>query len=196
MQLDMEPSKSLNLPCGRDLVQGWAAASLELSLFRQLILSGLGPKRAWGEGPQSQTSRRALAVRSLGGEALSITHTISLPPGGGRDLWLMDLGRVGSTSAPGQPVALDFLLYQEVEVQSHTHLSPLPCHHRTKLSLVLHMHSPVLLYTQSQPHANPGLHGITNMPRCSPDGRGWELLGSYRDRDRVAEAGCLEPKEA
>ena len=31
------------------------------SLFRQLILSGLGPGRASGEGPQSQTSSRALA---------------------------------------------------------------------------------------------------------------------------------------
>ena len=75
----MEPSKSLNLPCGRDLVQGWTAASLELSLFRQLILSGLGPERAWGGGPQSQISRRTLAVWGPGGKALSIIHTISLP---------------------------------------------------------------------------------------------------------------------
>lgn len=32
----------LDLPCGRDFVQGWAAASLELRVFKQLVLSGLG----------------------------------------------------------------------------------------------------------------------------------------------------------
>ena len=193
----MEPSKSLNLPCGRDLVQGWTAASVELSLFRQLILSGLGPERAWGGGPQSQISRRTLAVWGPGGKALSIIHTISLPLVRGKGPVADGFGASRerfcprSACSPGLP-----LVPRGRSAVTHTHLSPLPCHHHTKLSLVLHMHSPVLLYTQSQPHTNPGLHGIKNVPRCSSDGRGWELLGSYRDRDRVAEAGCLAPTEA
>ena len=115
MQLDMEPSKSLNGPCARDLVQGWAAASLELR-----VCSGSSFSLVWGLGghrgrvPNPRPAAGPWLARGPGGEALSIIRTVSLPLVRGKGPVAEGFGRVRNVSAPGQPVALDFLLYKEV----------------------------------------------------------------------------------
>lgn len=134
--------------CGRRLVQGWASASLELKVCSGSLLSAV-----WGSerGAESTvlSSRRALERRPR-----CIHPHCQLTAGGGRDLWLRDLGQAGSISAPGQTVALDFPTDQETEVHIHTR-HPFTVTHSTKLSIILHTHAPVLPYIHTGPQSDP-----------------------------------------
>lgn len=158
----------LNSLCGGYLVQGGASASLELRICsgRQLVSCLWPGMRVGGQGLLSQTSRRALTGQGLWrGGHLPLVHAVSLPLLRGRDLWLKDLGQVRSMSVPGQTVALDFPMYQEVEMQIHTPSHPFTVAHSTKLSIVLdihylYCHTHMQVHT-SQTHTSSGLHSVS-----------------------------------
>lgn len=171
---------------GRLLVQGWASASLELSLFGQLVPSCLGPGKGV-QGPLSQTSRGALELRP------SCTHPHC------------PLVRAQGPVAeePGEQ-GLFLPRVRLSSCTSHctkrwrckcTHPTPLTVTHSTKLNSLTHTLTRTAMHTcrctESDTHQSR-LHSITHAYSHSPNGQGWarpEPLGTGTGWPRQAVCG-------
>lgn len=154
------------------MVQGWASASLELSLFRQLFLCCLEPGKRGGRVYYP----RPAGGPCSGGPSASI-HTVSLPQVRGKGPVAEGWGASREYFCPRSDHSLGLPnVARGGGANTHTQHS-FTVTHGTKLNIVLHIHSPVLPYThtgtQSQTHANSCLHSVTNTSSHSPDGQSW-----------------------